>query len=119
MKEEKKKWESYKSSTDHALKPSLKLKNYCGTYGGNLYGRAKVSLEKGQLVLDFLPSPKMIGDLSTLEKDTFLIRLRDIPSLPEGTVRFYLDTTGKVEELVVDIPNPDFDFTELKFDKME
>lgn len=119
LKEEKGKWDIYKSSADRDLKPSLKLKEYCGIYGGELYGEAEVLLEKGQLVLDFVPSSKLIGDLSSLEGDTFLIRLRDIPSLPEGTVRFYLDESGDVEELVVDIPNPDFDFTELKFNKME
>ena len=119
LKQEKEKWDAYKSSADAGLKPSVKLKNYCGTYGGELYGNAEVLLEKGQLVLDFLPSSTMIGDLSTLEGDTFLIRLRDNPSLPEGTVRFYLDGNREVEKLVVDIPNPDFDFTELKFNKME
>jgi len=84
-------------------------------YGGELYGEAEVLLYKGQLVLDFLPSSKLIGDLTSLEGNTFIIRLRDTPSLPEGTVKFLLDESGNPRELVVDIPNPDFDFTELEF----
>ncbi len=108
-------WEEFKSSTNPGTGPQLKLRKYCGIYGGELYGEAEVLLYKGQLVLDFLPSSKLIGDLTSLEGNTFIIRLRDNPSLPEGTVKFLLDESGNPRELVVDIPNPDFDFTELEF----
>ena len=119
MKMEREKWDEYKSSADPDITPSLRLKEYCGVYGGDLYGKAEVLLHKGHLVLDFLPSPKLIGDLSILEGDTFLIKLRDNPFLPEGTVKFLLDESGRISELLVDIPNPDFDFTELEFKRME
>ncbi len=107
-------WEEYLASADRSLKPSRKLRKYCGIYGGDLYGDVELSLDKGSLVLDFLPAQRLIGDLEPFTKDTFLIRLRDMPSFPQGTVKFYLDDQGNISELVVDIPNPDFDFTELE-----
>lgn len=100
-------------------KPSLNLKKYTGRYSGELYGAAEVSLEKGALVLDFLPSPLFIGDLSHWQYNTFKIVLRNRPNLPPGTVNFVLDENGEVEEMRVDIPNPDFDFTELEFIKQD
>lgn len=100
-------------------KPSLPIESYTGIYGGDMYGDAKVSLENGQLVLDLLPTPIYKGDLSHWHFNTFQIILRDMPSLPPGKVQFILDTEGNVSELKIDIPNPDFDFTELSFLKKE
>ncbi len=100
-------------------KPSLPLEAYTGRYGGDLYGDAEVRIENGKLVLDFLPTPIYAGDLEHWHYNTFTIKLRNVPSLPTGTVQFILDTSGKPVELKVDIPNPDFDFTELEFLKKE
>jgi hypothetical protein len=35
--------------------------------------------------------------------------------LPSGMVHFSVDAMGLVQSLDVDVPNPDFDFTELHF----
>jgi hypothetical protein len=35
--------------------------------------------------------------------------------LPSGMVHFSFNALGKVAALDVDVPNPDFDFTELHF----
>jgi CubicO group peptidase (beta-lactamase class C family) len=94
-------------------KPSLALEAYTGIYGGELYGDVEVRLEKGHLVLDFVPSETLIGDLYHRHYDTFTIKLRNSPTLPKGTVNFVINADGKPEELKIDIPNPDFDFTEL------
>ncbi len=109
-KEDRKKAEKARNKK---TKPSLPLKEYCGTYSGDLYGSVKVTLEDNALVLDFLPSETLIGDLKHWQYETFSIKLRNTPTLPEGTVHFLIGTDGKVEELKIDIPNPDFDFTEL------
>ena len=37
----------------------------------------------------------------------------------KGLVQFIIGVDGKIEELKVDIPNPDFHFTELEFKKLE
>ncbi len=100
-------------------KPSLKIEDYVGTYGGDLYGNAEVTLKDGHLVLNFLPSDVLIGDLSHWHYDTFEIKLQNSPTLPKGLVQFIIGADGKIEELKVDIPNPDFHFTELEFKKLK
>ena len=44
--------------------------------------------------------------------NTFELKFPDAPSLPEGTVSFQVNANGKISSLIVDIPNPDFDFTD-------
>ncbi|MEA2041597.1 MAG: serine hydrolase [Bacteroidota bacterium] len=99
-------------------KPSLSLKAFVGIYSSELYGDAEVKLEGENLVVDLLPAPLFIGDLSHWQYNTFKIVLRDRPNLPSGTVNFILDANGEPEEMRIDIPNPDFDFTELEFFKV-
>ncbi len=98
-------------------KPSLPLENYTGTYGGKLYGDAEVLLKDGRLVVQFVPAEKFRGKLSHWHYDTFEIVFDAFPSLPPGTCTFILDAAGKVSQMKIDVPNPDFDFTELKFYK--
>ena len=100
-------------------KPSLNLKNYSGTYGGEMYGDAKISFENNKLNIQFVPTKILNGTLSHWNYDTFKIKWNDYPSLPDGTVQFIIGTNGKVEEMRIDVPNPDFDFTELEFLKKE
>ncbi len=116
---EKKENEEIQRSRVKDTKPSLKLKDYVGTYGGDLYGNAEVKIVDNHLVLDFLPSDILIGDLTHWHHDTFEIKLRNSPTLPKGLVQFILGQDGKVSELKVDIPNPDFHFTELEFKKLK
>lgn len=99
--------------------PSLALEDYTGTYGGKLYGDAKVELVDGQLVVQFVPSPKFRGQLSHWHFDTFKITFTEFPSLPKGMCTFVLDADGKVSDMKINVPNPDFDFTELKFHKKD
>lgn len=100
-------------------KPTLSLKEYIGLYGGELYGNASIVDENGSLKLKFAPTPQFTSILKHWQYDTFTIRFPDFPSLPEGKVTFIINAAGKVEEMRVDIPNPDFDFTELTFKKFE
>ncbi|MFP4469097.1 MAG: serine hydrolase [Bacteroidales bacterium] len=99
--------------------PTLPLEAYTGTYGGQLYGNATVTLEEGQLKLRMLPAEKFQGPLTHWHFNTFEITFPEFPSLPAGTVTFVIDAEGKVEEMKIDVPNPDFDFTELTFMKMD
>lgn len=99
--------------------PSLPLEDYVGIYGGDIYGNAEVSLKDGALVLQFVPTPLFTGKLTHWHYDTFEVEFYKVPSLPKGKVNFVIDADGSVEEMRVDVPNPDFDFTELKFMKIE
>ncbi len=98
-------------------KTSLDLEKYTGIYTSELYGEGKVSLRNGQLYLEFIPTPLFHGELNHWHYDTFTIQFPEVPSLPQGTVNFILNADGEVEQMRVDIPNPDFDFTELEFRK--
>ncbi|HEV2864689.1 MAG TPA: serine hydrolase [Pyrinomonadaceae bacterium] len=98
-------------------KPSLPLEAYAGTYTGVMFGDAKVAVENGRLVVRLAPSPNFVGDLEHWHYDTFSIRWRDSIVYPfgRGFVTFNLDARGQVDEMKIDVPNPDFDFKELEF----
>lgn len=98
-------------------KPTLALTDYVGTYTGTMYGDAQVYLENGKLKIKFAPTSLFEGELTQWQYDVFTIKLIKVPSLPEGKVQFLLNDKGKVSQMKVDIPNPDFDFTELEFYK--
>lgn len=102
--------------------PAPKLEDFTGGYADPMYGDADVTLEKNHLVLNFVPTPVFISDLTYMYYDTFLLKLRNRFSfIPHGigTVQFLRDKDGKVVEMKVDIPNHDFFFIELEFKKKE
>ena len=98
-------------------KPSLPLSSYAGTYGGPMFGDARVSEENGKLVLRLVPSPNFVGDLEHWHLDTFRVAWRDsiVYPFPRGFVTFIPDSKGKISEMKLDVPNPDFIFSELEF----
>ena len=99
---------------------SLPLSAYAGTYSGSMFGDAKVTEESGRLVLKFVPSSLFIGDLEHWHFDTFRIKWREsiVYPFPKGFVTFSLNSEGKVDEMKIDVPNPDFDFKELEFKRV-
>ena len=101
-------------------KPSLDLAKYAGTYTGSMYGDATVTEENGKLVLRLVPSPMFVGDLEHWHFDTFRLKWRDsaVYPFPKGFVTFTLDAHAKIAEMKIDVPNPDFDFTELEFKRV-
>jgi hypothetical protein len=71
-------------------------------------------------VLELLPAPIFISDLTHLHYDTFLLTLRNTFSFVphgRGTAQFIRDNEGTVVEMKLDIPNRDFWFDELEFKK--
>jgi len=99
--------------------PTLDLKEYAGLYGGDLYGNARITAENGELKILLEPAPQFNAILKHWQYDTFSIQFPEFPSLPQGKVTFVINASGKVGEMRVAIPNPDFDFTELPFKKFE
>jgi CubicO group peptidase (beta-lactamase class C family) len=98
-------------------KPTLPIVAYLGTYNCEMYGDAKVYMDGDQMMLDMVPTDIYIGKLSHWQYNTWRIDLLDVPSLPYGLVTFTIDYEGKVTEMEIDIPNPDFYFDELEFIK--
>ncbi len=75
--------------------PALALDQYAGTYKDEMYGDAKVALEKGKLVLT---TPGFVGDLEHWNYDTFQVTWR-ARSLGTALVTFTLNARGKVDEM--------------------
>ena len=98
-------------------KPSLAMKDYAGTYTGDLYGDAVISEENGKLILRLKPAPNFVADLEHWHYDTFRIKWRPTVAynFPMGFVTFTIDKNGKAGELEIDQPNNDFWFYELEF----
>jgi CubicO group peptidase (beta-lactamase class C family) len=101
-------------------KPSLPLSGYAGTYTGVMYGDAKVTEENGKLVVRLAASPNFVGDLEHWHFDTFSIKWRNSIVYPfgRGFVNFVIDPKAKASEMKIDVPNPDFDFKELEFNRV-
>ncbi len=97
------------------LKPTVDKSKLAGTYGGKLYGSAKITLKGERLMLQMLPTPQYHSELNHWQADTFTVKFDEFPSLPTGKVYFTYDKDGNPEEFFIDIPNPDFHFTELEF----
>jgi len=100
-------------------KPSLTMEDYVGTYTDEYYGDCVLSLNNGKLEFIFSPTPLFQGSLEHWHFDTFRLSWSTKMMLPQGTAQFILDEEGNVTELKIDVPNPDFDFTELKFIRTE
>ncbi|RYF88078.1 MAG: serine hydrolase [Chitinophagaceae bacterium] len=99
-------------------KPAHKLKEYAGTYRSELYGDVVVKAEGKKLTFQMVPSPLYKGELNIWEKDEFVLSWSHPTFLPGGRVTFVADDKGNIVEMKMDVPNPDFDFTELELKKV-
>ena len=97
--------------------PSLSLEAYTGTYHCKLYGEVEISVKEEQLYLQFQHTELFESPLEHWHFDTFTLKFAQVPSLLEGWVQFSLNKEGEISGLSVDVPNPDFDFTEFTFIK--
>ncbi len=109
--------ETWKKTRVLNTKPSFALEDYCGTYSSDVYGDVEISVVKGKLYLKMTHTAIYQGSLEHWHYDTFSVKFEQALSLPSGTVSFIADKFGKIYEMKIDIPNPDFDFTELKLYK--
>jgi CubicO group peptidase (beta-lactamase class C family) len=100
-------------------KPTLPLQDYLGTYHCEMYGDAEVYFEGTQLMVHLLPTEIFVGTLSHWQYNSWKIEMKGVPALPSGLVNFIIDKEGKVAEMKIDIPNPDFYFDELEFLKVD
>lgn len=110
----------FEKERDPEARPSLPLEAYAGSYGGDMYGDATVSVEGGGLVLRLLPNPDLVADLTHLHHDTFLLEWRETFAwFGSGVASFLLDPFGRVDEMKLDVPNDDLWFHELELKRKE
>jgi len=107
--------DAFEKARVSGTRPSLSPEGYAGTYGGEMYGDATVTVEDGRLVLRLLPNPDLVADLEHLHYDTYVIRWRkNLAWFGKGAATFVLDAAGKASELKLDVPNDDLWFYELE-----
>jgi hypothetical protein len=112
--DEKAAWENSRIAN---TSPSFKPEDYCGTYTSDIYGDVEISMQDGNIYLKMTHTSIYQGKLEHWHYDTYSIKFEQAPSLPSGSVTFIADKYGKISEMKIDIPNPDFDFTQLKLYK--
>jgi hypothetical protein len=87
--------------------PSLALEKYAGTYEDVWYGRARIRVESGHLVLNFDHTPAMVGELEHWQYDTFKTHWRD-RIIADAFVTFSLKADGSIDRfkmVPVSLPN--------------
>ncbi len=99
--------------------PSLDLEKYAGTYRDKIYGDLKIRVIGDQLAFQFVHTSLFRGSLRHWHYDTFQLNWGTQMMLPSGTVQFTLSPDATVKGVAIDVPNPDFDFTELNFEKVD
>ena len=98
----------------------LPLKAYCGLYEDKIYGQIKIEESGPNLSISFLPTAIFKTEFKHWNGHIFTLKFdRHKSSLPMGKLWFDLDQNGKVSTLHVDIKNPDLDFREFKFKRID
>ena len=99
---------------------SHELKDYTGTYTDKIYGDVVVLEEGGILNFKMVHTQIFEAQLEHWNLETFTFRFNtNLSSLPEGKLWFILNKNGKISGLKIDVPNPDFFFTEFDFIKQD
>jgi CubicO group peptidase (beta-lactamase class C family) len=100
-------------------KPSLDISKYTGRYIDQWYGEMVIEEINNKLVMRFLHTPALVGDLEHWHYDTFIVRWRDRSLNADAFVTFILNYKGEVEEVkmlpVSPLTDFSFDFQDLLF----
>jgi len=100
--------------------PTLPLESYVGTYTDKFYGNATISIEgkgkKAKLKIVLEPAKALFtATCDHWENDSFVFKFND-EFLPRGFANFKLEG-AKISGFNIDLPNPDFHFSNLNFVK--
>lgn len=103
---------------DSTAGPALPLEGFAGHYQDRWYGGVDLSVVGDKLVIKFDHTPKLVGDLTHWQYNTFMIRWRDRSLHADSYMTFTLDAEGNVAEARI-IPASSevdfsFDFQDLK-----
>ena len=104
-------WQKHLAARDADSRPSLPLKGYAGTYRDPWYGDVVIAAEGGKLMMRFLPSKDLVGELSHWQNDTFVVRWNDRWLNADAFVDFALTPDGGIRELRMEAISPLTDFS--------
>ena len=99
------------AARDTTSRPSLPLASYAGTYEDGWYGEVSIVLESGRLVMRFVHTPALVGDLEHWQHDTFVVRWRDRELRADAYVTFALQPDGSIDQVKMQPASPDVDFS--------
>ena len=98
-------------SRDSTAGPSLPLSKYAGTYRDPWYGDVRITQEGNGLVVRFLRTPLLVGDLLHWQHDTFLARWRDRTLRADAYATFWLNAEGTINQLRIVPASASVDFS--------
>ena len=111
-------WEQLAEERVKNTKPSLPDSAYTGLYEDEMYGKAKIEIENGQLKITLLPTAKLFNSkMGHWHYNTYKIKFAD-PFLPPGFVTFNFNEEGKITGFKIKMDAPDFHFNDLEFEKV-
>ena len=99
------------AARDSTSGPSLPLERYAGTYRDPWYGDVKVAREGPGLVIRFIRSPSLVGDLIHWQHDSFFARWRDRELRADAYATFWLNHDGSIARLRLVPSSPLVDFS--------
>lgn len=99
--------------------PSLEMEKYSGEYEDKMYGKTLVNKIGDDYYFTMVPTAKLFnGKMEHWHYDTFKVQFAD-PFLTFALVTFKMNKEGDVEGFTIDLPNPDFHFYNLDFEKIK
>lgn len=108
-----------KSKRVPGTKPSLDTDSYTGIFYTPMYGDIYVKNVGGQLRLEFSHAPLLSANLEHWHYDTFEVQWDEEHAwFGFGTVQFNFDAQRSITGILIDVPNNDIFFDELKLEKV-
>lgn len=110
--------EEEKLESPARILPDEVANQFVGRYHSDMYGDVVVTKSDNKLLIDFEPTALFKGNLYWEGGSLFELTWSTQMMLPKGTAFFVVNAKNEVEELKINVENPDFDFTELKLKKV-
>jgi len=98
----------------------LPLEKYTGIFRDKMYGDIKVSIIEDNLFFEMLPTAIFSAKLEHWNDHIFTFRFdKNKSSLPPGKLWYEVYKNGTTSKLLIEVDNPDFDFREFEFYRVE
>lgn len=111
--------DNIKSKRVMNTKASMSTDDYTGIFYTQMYGEIYVKNEGGKLKLEFSHAPLLSATLEHWHYDTFEIKWeKEHAWFGFGTVQFNFDAQRSIKGILIDVPNNDIFFHELKLEKV-